>query len=293
MKIAVALVVGAIGATTVSAAPSDGAMLPWDGEHPLSAGQTIGQFKIVGLRRSVASHDTEDAFVALALADGKGNRADLRVEIAFDDVSATYAFGRIDPESNKPQLFLTSYTGGAHCCTHIQLIEWGSNRWRVVNVGTFDGEPFRALPQDVDGDGVIDIVHADDRFAYAFEAYGGSWMPPRIFNVRAGEVSDVSSAPRYRKLFEADYREARKGCEEHSNGACAALVADGARVGRLAEAWKIADRYVDKGADWNLPGCKMTLKPRTACPDGQRYATVDFKVALTEFLAKAGYTAHR
>ncbi|MEA3046100.1 MAG: hypothetical protein QOJ53_432, partial [Sphingomonadales bacterium] len=55
----------------------------------------------------------------------------------------------------RPFVLFQSFTGGAHCCSDLQLILPGRRRLRAIQVGTWDGD-FRDLPTDVDGDGALD-----------------------------------------------------------------------------------------------------------------------------------------
>lgn len=285
-------------AASILALPASGAqtkgaaMRNWDQKHPLPAGTAIGPFKVTSTRKTKAGDDDNGA-VQVGFADGSGNAFSLKADIAFEDVLATVGAGRIDPDSAKPQLLLNTFTGGAHCCLHIQVADWIGGKWKIVDVGTFDGEPFDIFPHDVDGDGVADLVYYDDRFAYAFCAYACSWMPPRIFNIRKGKAADVSSQPRYRALFEKDYAAARKSCGDPEDGnaaACAGMVADGARLGRAAEAWTFALAHVQTDDDWTFPGCKVKADPAKGCPKAQAYRGKDFQISLTKFLAETGYT---
>lgn len=270
-----------------AAAWTEPTMTKWDKDHPLPA--RLGPFSL-SLSRMPQKGD-EDGYAILHVTDVQGRKTDIKTEIAYDDVYASMGVGRIDPDSPNLQLLLTSYTGGAHCCVHIQILDFIDGRWQVVDVGTFDGEPFDVFPTDLDGDGVIDIQPWDDRFAYAFGSYVESWMPPRVFNVRGGKVEDVSSASRYQPLFVDDYNEAKKQCLEHAyintNAACAALVADGYRLGRADEAWTIAMANIDPRNDWILPGCKVKALAGQ-CPEEQEFRPDEFRRALMQFLMDKG-----
>jgi hypothetical protein len=258
-------------------------MTKWDQDHPLPA--RLGPFRL-SWSRVPATGDGGDHAI-LHVTDPQGRKADLTAVIAFDDVSATLGVGKIDPESSKSQLLLTSYTGGAHCCVHIQVLDFIDGGWRTVEVGTFDGEPFAEFPADLDGDGIADIRRWDDRFAYAFGCYACSWMPPRIFNVRGGDVQDVSAAARYRPLYVKDYAQAEHDCLKHANPACAGLVADGYRLGRAAAAWAVAMANIDPTDPWPLPGCKVKA-PIGQCPVDQQFRASEFRPALMQFLRDIG-----
>jgi hypothetical protein len=269
--------------TVPAAAWAHPQMTPWDRDHPVAA--ELGPFRLSWSRVPRPRDEGDEAI--LHVTDPQGRKADLKAVIAFDDVSASLGVGRIDPESPKPQLLLTSYTGGAHCCVHIQLLDFIAGGWRVVDVGVFDGEPFTDFPADVDGDGVVDIQHWDDRFAYAFGCYACSWMPPRLFDILGGEVRDVSAAPRFSPLYARDYRRAKEQCRKHENPACAGMVADGYRLGRANEAWAVAMANVDVEDSWILPGCKLKA-PVGRCPEAEEYRASDFRRALAQFLTDIG-----
>jgi hypothetical protein len=284
-----------IGATAF-AGPKE--MTTWNNASPLKPGTDFGSLKVASVKRRIGPHGELRGKVA-TFVDSAGRRGELTATFAFGDVYATLGAGQIDPDSPKPQVLLTDYSGGAHCCTHYQLLDWIGGTWRTVDLGTRDGEPLGVFPTDVDGDGVADIVDPDDRFAYAFGCYACNWMPPRIFNVRLGKVIDVSAEPRYRKLFEADYPKAKEACGRSTDapsntGYCAGMVADGVRLGRTDEAWTFALSHLKTYEGDVYPGCKRPLKPKERCPTEDQYSgTDDFRPALTKFLDANGYGSTR
>ncbi len=258
-------------------------MTTWDRGHPLPA--RFGPFGFSSTR--VPANGDSDGNVILHVKDAQGRTTDLTIEIAYDDVYVTLGIGRIDPESPNLQLLVTSYTGGAHCCVHIQILDDVDGQWRTLDIGAFDGEPIPVFPTDIDGDGITDIERADDRFAYAFGCYASSWMPPRIFNIRRGKVQDVSGSARYRKLYVKDFKEAKSQCVKHANPACAGMVADSYRLGGSDKAWSVAMVNIDRDDGWLLPGCKV--KPiDNMCPEDQQFHSGEFRAALTQFLIENG-----
>ena len=207
------------------------------------------------------------------------------------NVLARFGVGRIDPSAPGPQVLFTSYSGGAHCCTWIQLLEFSGGRWRAVDVREWDGEGLVNFPVDVNGDGVRDLVMADNRFDYAFDSHAGSFMPPQILNVRDGRVVDVSTDPSYRRIFESALAEVEPICREHANGACAAFVAIAARLGRAEWAWPIMMASYDRTVEWPWPtDCRVRIPASGACPDDQTITFAGMPQSLSWFLQHNGYT---
>lgn len=207
----------------------------------------------------------------------------------FDPPTASFGVGRFDPKSPGPQVLFTSFTGGAHCCNEIMLIERAGTRWRGIDLGQWDGDGPDTIPTDIDGDGAADFVFVDNAFLYAFDSYAGSWAPPEILNVIDGKVIDVSTDPRFRKVFADDMAQAQKNCAQKQNGACAGYVADGARLEQFDAAWKFMLAHYDPKQDWDLPTrCIGTVGDDGACK-GQELKPRDFPQALRWFLEDHNY----
>jgi hypothetical protein len=80
---------------------------------------------------------------------------------------------------------------------------------------------------------------------------------------------------------------ARPICALGSNSACAAFVADAARVGRLEWAWSVMLQSYDRQASWPLPsGCAAEA---ATCPAGQARRFSGYPAALEDFLRRSGY----
>lgn len=207
----------------------------------------------------------------------------------FDPPTASFGVGRFDPKSPGPQVLFTSFTGGAHCCNDIVLIERASKGWRSVDLGEWDGDGPENIPADVDGDGSADFVFVDNAFLYTFDSYAGSWAPPVVLNVIDGKVVDVSTDPRFRKVFADDMAQAQKLCAQKQNGACAGYVADGARVEQFDAAWKFMLAHYDAKQDWDLPTrCNGTMGDDGTCK-GQELKPKDYPQALRWFLEDHNY----
>jgi uncharacterized protein YecT (DUF1311 family) len=203
--------------------------------------------------------------------------------------AASFGWGLIDPQGGPTQILISTYTGGAHCCNQLDLLEEKGGVWSHVAIGSWNGGPLTQFPTDVDGDTIPDLVMTDDRFLYLFASYAGSRAPPQIFNVIDGKVVDVSRAPRYRTVFQADMDSAKQGCLQHDNGACAAFVADGWRLGVNDWAWPIMMANFDPSSTWFYTRCAVATG-NGACPAGQEQKPINFPQSLAWFLTDTGYS---
>lgn len=193
-------------------------------------------------------------------------------------------------------LLVETYTGGAHCCDHVQAAVPTATGFHVVDLGTYDGDRIGQLPRDIDGDGIVDFLVRDDRFLYAFSSYAESLSPPKILNLRGGEAVDVSERPSYRPVFAKAAARLRRACLPRRggplDGACPAYVAAAARAGDLDRAWKdVSAAYSGKKHDpmWLPEGCTLPLDDDGACPKGSEITYRSYLEALRAFLVTRGY----
>jgi hypothetical protein len=265
-----------------------GVWVKWENSAGKFDTYAIGPIRVRGSKIG-----TGDLPPARLLINGPGK---LRFQFVASEDSlleaAAFGVGRIDPDGGQYQILVSTYTGGAHCCTQMDLLELRAGKWADVQVGLWDGDELGSFPADVDGDGIPDFVTRDNRFLYVFAGYAGSSQPPRVIDVRRGKARDVSFEKRYQSLFQRDLDTAMSGCLQHENSACAAFAADAARLNRFAWAWPIVlanyDHDVDGGSDWLYTRCDVKLL-HGACPDGHETKSVDFPHSLTQFLVDTGY----
>lgn len=198
---------------------------------------------------------------------------------------------------------ITAFTGGAHCCTRVMVIEPAGHGFRRISLGQWDGDIFD-FPTDRNGDGITDFVFRDDAFLYGFGSYAVSESPPRVFNIRGGKAVDVSAERAMRPIFAADLEQERETCfgpasgaadssgrAERRNPACAVIAADAARLGTFDLWWpRILEAY-DRAADFGPRGCRLALARDHACPDGQEIEYRGYPSALRAFLRARGYLA--
>jgi hypothetical protein len=130
--------------------------------------------------------------------------------------------------NGEPNVVVELATGGAHCCTIVQLFTYDPAAMTYRLFERDLGDP-GALVTDVAGDGRLELESADDRFAYEFAPFAYSGLPLQIWSVRAGRLVDSTrsfpqalAADAARQL--AGFRHTRH--EGLGNGLIAAWAAD-------------------------------------------------------------------
>lgn len=174
----------------------------------------------------------------------------------------------------EPEVVLDLYTGGAHCCFVSRFYRWDGTTY--VPADRNFGDPGYRLA-DLDGDGVKEIVTADDRFAYRFTAFAFSLLPVRIFHLQAGAWRLVTR--RFPAEVRADARTnwhwfKKAGRKGEPRGAIAAWSADQYLLGHRAYARRTLNRLARAR---RLPGL---------FPPRNEHA---FVRDLLRFLARHGY----
>lgn len=268
----------------------------------LGVGETLewsADKNLVPLQRQAGPYELEisrrdeDEFAAPVLKLTAGGQS-----VTLEGEMASTGFtNRISLISNRsgavPVVMLQSYSGGAHCCNHVQLAGYSSGKLKVVDLGSWDGDEL-GIPRDVNQDGLVDFVMRDNRFLYAFSSYAESYAPPQILNVLGGKVVDVSRHPAFATLYGKEMKEAGEVCQSGNgsgaNGACPAFVAAAARLGKLDQAWRQMIAAYDASVDWTLPtGCWVS--DEQGCPPGQEITYKSYPEALHAFLVRTGYVA--
>ena len=98
------------------------------------------------------------------------------------------------------------------------------------------------LPRELLKDDRPGFVLAGRGFNYSGECNACTRGTPLVLTVRDGRSVDISSDPDVRPLFAHDLPARRHVClsaEQERNGNCAAFVADAARLGQAASAWRV------------------------------------------------------
>ena len=144
----------------------------------------------------------------------------------------------------EPEVLLDLYSGGAHCCSSTRLYAF-DGRSRRYDVLSHDWGSSGYRIEDLDGDGRLEFVTADDRFSYAFTYYAASRRPPRYFRYERGRFVDVTK--KFPARIEADAADIWKAFSEAApsdptgndvRGLAAAYVAEQCLLDRCADGWK-------------------------------------------------------
>ena len=239
---------------------------------------------VVRLSVSVAGREVLSAPIyALEMSD---HLEDYRIKVAIS---------RLASGTGEPQVLVTGYSGGAHCCDGAEVATQVGEAWRLLPLGERDGEePWQFV---LFGETPV-LAGKAPGFDYRFSSYAGSYAPTRIERLEDGKLVDVSREPRYRsymqdKLSEMEALRAKSGHGE-PNGFLAGWVAQKAYVGELAEGWRTMEATFDRegGTDTRCVIDKEAWIPDArgskSCP-ASGYETVPFPVALAVFLVDRGY----
>lgn len=272
---AFAAALACVSPVSAQAAPPEPQTLPWGGLVDWRAEQGTVLYAAGDLQISATSSDAadpEDRVVILTVQSPGMAPVTLR---GAPGGLWRFGIGRVDLRVKTPAVLLESFTGGAHCCSVIDVAVPKGATYQVVRLthrdsdGTvrqmFDAELDR-FPIDLSGDGIADFVLTDDAFLYRFSSYAGSVAPPIVLNIVKGRTVDVSKAPGLRPLFAYKMSQARSDCigpdwvASERNGACAGYVANAARIGQFGAAWKRMMMRYDRRSTWNKASFPADLR---------------------------------
>lgn len=198
--------------------------------------------------------------------------------------------GRMAPDDAAPTVLIGGYSGGAHCCGTLQAISLVDGALVSTLLPMKDGDPVDAFPVDIDGDGTRDFDWIDQSLLYAFSSYAGSWPVPRIFNLRGGELADVSREPRYAPKFRAFAAEALAECrkdDSESAAPCAAYAYAMATLGQAEEGIRTAVTHAEP-PPWYPYDC-LAEEADGECPEGKLREFAGFEDALRWMMRRHGY----
>lgn len=208
------------------------------------------------------------------------------------------SFRQLDASSPFPQVMVSAYTGGAHCCSLTSIFDLRPDgRWAHLELGALDGDGEPDVV-DIAGNGQEEILTVDQSFLYAFASHAGSEAPVVISRYHDGVLENVTRDPAYRNYLRDDLANRRRKWIQagrfEPNGFLAYEVATKANLGEFSEGWRdmLAHAQSTKASGFGLSACD--LKPAAEKQNGhacspQEKKLLPFPQALAAFLQQNGY----
>ncbi|MEO6609885.1 MAG: hypothetical protein ABIN69_15600 [Aestuariivirga sp.] len=191
-----------------------------------------------------------------------------------------------------PQIVVTEFSGGAHCCTSTWILNRppGAVAWSMIEGEQLDGDGYWV--EDVDGDGGLELLSADNHFFYAFDSYAGSFAPIKITQLQDGKLEDVTDRAEMRDRLAQDLANMEFSAKINpalwkSNGFLVAWVASKIRLGDGDEAWDKFMANYDRKSDFGPQICTTGQKVDD-CPSDKLKAQ-PIPEGFAEFLEANGY----
>ncbi len=235
----------------------------------LSGGPVSSTFADENSRRAVLDIFIDEERVHRVISKSQ-TKAPGYFSIEFQDLVA---------DNQSPEIILTEYSGGAHCCTTLTaLIRSTDKNWRKVEIATFDGS---GKFEDIDGDGYQELLTPDDRFLQAYASYACSYRPWKIISMQTGKAVDITRRPEARSIHQSylDGLSNSDGEERCSSGYWPAYIAVNAYLGHGHEAWTemlesyqpkdyaFRDRVICTDPTLSFPKCPDSLKRSITYPE--------------------------
>lgn len=210
--------------------------------------------------------------------------------------NAVVQIAEMDPANPYPEVLLSSFTGGAHCCNDMVVLtsDRSGRVWKPVRLGPFDGGPIPA--EDPSRSGRFVIVSIDNRFLYRFDSYAGSYPPTRVWALEGLRFVDVSRQPQYRPLHRATLSRMQQTLAETpqaGNGVLAGYVATAALLEQFPTAWQQMLQRYDRSSDWGLTTCPGDRYDDKGRCRSREIVYKSFPEALRAFLIETGYIGDR
>lgn len=206
----------------------------------------------------------------------------------FADPPVSVQIAEIDPGNSHPEVVVSFYTGGAHCCSDTSVVTSSpdGSTWKTVDVGEFDGSPL--LTTDLDGDERYEFATRDNAFLYAFACYACSEAPLEVLTVESGAVKTVTSEARFKPAHESWLKTMVGNVpEDDVNGFLAGYVGEKILLGEGKQAWELMLAHYDQASDWGLETCEQPLNEDGECPGAEVKLT--FPDALERMLNENSY----
>ena len=211
--------------------------------------------------------------------------------------SSVVQLADLDPSNKYPEVILSSFTGGAHCCNEIKTLtsDTSGTNWNEVKIGSYDGGPSPA--EDPLKNGRFYIAVSDNRFLYKFTNYACSVAPTSLLRLDGKNLKDVTFdhalIPYHTKALKSleesfSSRIANGSDSDCINGFLAGYVANKALAGELESGWQDMLKSYFRGSDWGMKECQAGFDDKGECR-GPETVYSSFPEALKSFLLKSGY----
>ena len=188
---------------------------------------------------------------------------------------SSVAVVQLDP-SPEPEVVFDLFTGGAHCCFDSLIYQYVAPSYAGLRQEWRD-PGYRFI--DPEGDGLLEFLSADGRFAYKFASFARSQFPPQVWRYRAGKMLNVTRE--YPAIVGSDadkmWRAYRRGSGRRAvRSIMAVLVADWCLLDRCQQGLRLLTRAARAGS--------LDLTESRKRTNGKRFART-----LRNFLRRTGY----
>lgn len=107
--------------------------------------------------------------------------------------------------AGKSYYLIHLYSGGAHCCSSLLIADIRDNNFVVLDTGFYGNSGFTI--EDMNKDGIKEIVSGNDMFAYAFTNYAETRFPLRVQKLENGKLMEITGQFKDDLIAEAGYFE--------------------------------------------------------------------------------------
>jgi hypothetical protein len=150
--------------------------------------------------RFVAKFDTTNFETKLTITKDKNK---IHESIFLDNIY-DISLEQFQPGGNKYYLFQL-FSGGAHCCTSLLVTEIRDNKFVVLDSGFYGNSGY--VVEDMNKDGIKEIISGNDMFAYAFTNYSETRFPLRVEKFENGKLTDITGNFKNDLIMEVGYFE--------------------------------------------------------------------------------------
>ncbi|MFZ4591122.1 MAG: hypothetical protein ACOYN6_09010 [Ignavibacteria bacterium] len=150
--------------------------------------------------RFVAKYDTTKFETKLTITKDKNK---IHESIFLDNIF-DISLEQFQPGGNKYYL-LQLYSGGAHCCSSLLITEIKDNKFVVLDSGFYGNSGY--VVEDINKDGIKEIMSGYDMFAYAFTNYSETRFPLRVQKFENGKLIEITGNFKDDLIMEIGYFE--------------------------------------------------------------------------------------